>query len=136
MPAEIVARLQVFNSVFFGIFFEAMPFLVIGVLASGVLHVWVSDTLLLRWMPRRLIVATLVGSVLGMVFPVCECGVVAVSRRLLDRGAPLPLAVAFMVAGPVVNPVVLGSTWIAFGGDPTILAGRVGLVLLAAIAVA
>jgi uncharacterized membrane protein YraQ (UPF0718 family) len=134
--AIVDEKSPIIGTVFTGIFLEALPFLVLGVMISGAIHVWVSDTALQKWMPARRVPSAIVGSLLGLILPVCECGVIAVGRRLLSRGAPVPLVLAFMLAGPVVNPVVLGSTWMAFGDDAIVIVGRFGLILAAAIGVA
>ena len=120
---------QTFATIFLGIFIEAMPFVLIGVLVSGVIGVFVRDETVNRFLPRGRISAPLVGSLLGMLFPVCECGVVPVTRRLLNKGASVGLGVSFLLASPVVNPIVLWSTYAAFGGDWTMVARRAGLTL-------
>jgi uncharacterized membrane protein YraQ (UPF0718 family) len=122
-------------TVFLGLFIEAVPFLLLGVVVSSLLHLFVGEDLLTRLTPRHPLPATLGGALLGLIFPVCECGVVPVSRRLMQKGAPISLGVAFLLAAPVINPVVILSTWVAFGGDWRIVAWRVGLTLLIAVAI-
>src|SRR4051812_31816556 len=56
----------------------------------------------------------MMGAVLGLVFPMCECGIVVVMRRLLRKGLPLSCCIAYMLAGPIINLVVIFSTWVAF----------------------
>ncbi len=129
------AAVQTFATVFLGIFIEAMPFVVVGVLVSGCIGVFVSDKTVMRLLPRHRIAGPLVGTLLGLLFPVCECGVVPVTRRLLNKGAPVGVGVAFLLASPVVNPIVLWSTWAAFGGDWRMVAWRAGLTLAIAAAV-
>jgi uncharacterized membrane protein YraQ (UPF0718 family) len=124
-----------FCTVFLGIFFEAAPFLFLGVLVSSGLHLFVGEETIARLAPRRPVPATLFGSMLGLAFPVCECGIVPVCRRLIQKGAPLSLAVALLLAAPVVNPVVIVSTWVAFGGDWRIVGWRIGLTILIAVAI-
>jgi uncharacterized protein len=71
----------------------------------------------------------------GLAFPVCECGSVPVARRLILRGVHPAAGIAFMLASPVINPVVLASTWVAYSGRGTSLEmtlGRAGLGLLLA----
>ncbi|HEY3108060.1 MAG TPA: permease, partial [Chloroflexota bacterium] len=123
-------------TVFLGIFLEALPFLLLGVFAAATIELFVTDELLARLLPRRPLAAALVGALLGLLFPICECGIVAVSRRLLAKGAPLPLAIALMLAAPVVNPIVIASTWIAFGHMPWLVVGRIVLVFVVAVMVA
>jgi len=59
---------------------------------------------------------------------------VPLTRRLFRKGLPLPVGVAFLLAAPVINPVVIASTYAAFGWGPMLL-GRVTFTLLIAMAV-
>ena len=70
------------------------------------------------------------GALLGFCFPVCECGVVPLTRRLFNKGMPLHVGVAFLLAAPALNPIVIVSTYTAFGFGH-ILWARIGLLLLA-----
>lgn len=134
--ADVWARFNTLTTIFLGIFIEAAAFLMLGVLMSAIIQVFVTPEMLERWIPKNRFGATAVGALMGLVFPVCECGSVPAARRLMAKGAPVPLGVAFLLAAPVINPVVIASTWVAFDGDVWIVAGRVGLTLLIAMAVA
>ncbi len=123
-----------FSTYFLGIFIEAAPFLLLGALISGLLEAFVQREDLARLIPRHTLPATLVGALLGFVFPVCECGVVPVVRRLFRKGLPLSVGVALLLAAPVMNPVVFASTYIAFGWGP-LLWGRFGITLFVALTV-
>jgi uncharacterized protein len=128
-PARLQAgRFPNFVTMFLGIFMEATPFLLAGSLVSGLIAVYVDQKTLLRWLPRHPLLAVFSGAILGLAFPVCECGIVPVVRRLYQKGAPLPVGVAFLLAAPIVNPVVLASTVTAFGWG-AMFAGRVLLGL-------
>jgi hypothetical protein len=124
-------RGQTFVTIFLSIFIEAVPFLLAGSIVSGFIEVFVNKDMLYRFVPRHPMLAALAGGCLGMVFPVCECGVVPVTRRLYQKGLPLSMGIAFLLAAPVVNPVVVASTYAAFGWGP-ILWGRLGLSFLIA----
>src|SRR5688500_1122152 len=128
------AEVTTFATVFLGVFFEALPFLLLGVLVSAIVQTFVAPDLVRRLVPRGRLRAALAGAALGAVFPVCECGVVPVARRLLDKGAPLSAALGFMLAGPVVHPIVFWATWTALG--PAMAALRLGTSLLMAVTVA
>ena len=134
-PVTWSDRLQAFSTIFLGIFIEAAPFVAIGALLSGVIEMGVSTRTLARWVPKRPGIGVLAGAALGMVFPVCECGVVLVVRRLLSKGLPPPVAIAFLLGAPVLNPVVIASTATAFGFGWMLL-GRLGLTLIVAATVA
>jgi uncharacterized membrane protein YraQ (UPF0718 family) len=71
---------------------------------------------------------------MGLLFPVCECGVIPLTRRLFYKGLPLSAGIAFLLAAPVLNPIVIFSTAAAFGWG-TMLAWRLGLTLVIAIVV-
>lgn len=124
-------RFQTFVTIFLSIFIEAVPFLLAGAIVAGLIEVFVSPELLTRVVPRQPILAALTGGAMGLVFPVCECGVVPVTRRLYQKGLPQSVGIAFLLAAPVVNPVVVASTYAAFGWGP-ILYARLGLSFLIA----
>ncbi|EGY25382.1 permease family protein [Desulfovibrio sp. A2] len=117
------------------VFLEALPFLVLGSLVSACMEVFVPRAWVERRAPRSLPGALAFGVALGTVLPTCECGVVPVVRRMLSKGVPVPAAVAYMLAAPVVNPVVMVSTWVAFRGDMTMTALRAAVVAATAVAV-
>jgi hypothetical protein len=121
-------------TVFLGIFFEAAPFLLFGSLASGLIAVYVSADDIVAFFPRGRPLATVAGALLGIAFPVCECGVVPVVRRLSQKGLPMSAGIAFLLAAPVINPVVIASTYAAFGAG-IVFWGRIGITLLIAITV-
>lgn len=130
--------LQIFATRFLGIFIEAAPFLLLGTFVSGLLEVFVSREDIVRWIPRNPIIATIAGGFMGFAFPVCECGVVPVTRRLFTKGLPMSVGVAFLLAAPVMNPIVMVSTYVAFANSPNgglIIVGRFVVTLLVAIGV-
>lgn len=124
-------KLQTFTTIFLGIFIEAVPFLLAGSLVSGFIAVFVDRDIITHYVPRRAVPAAFTGALLGFAFPVCECGVVPVTRRLYQKGLPLPVGIAFLLSAPVINPIVLASTYVAFGFGP-ILIGRYVLTFLIA----
>ena len=141
VEGPINVRFQIFATIFMGIFVEAVPFLLAGSLVSGMLEVFVGKKLLERLIPRHPVPAAFVGSLLGFIFPVCECGVVPVTRRLYQKGMPLTVGVSFLLAAPVINPIVLLSTVAVFGWGPVvygrfaftiIIATLIGLVFMVA----
>ena len=119
------------TAVFLGIFIEAAPFLLLGTLASGLVEVFVDRAAMAKLLPRSGWAAALGGSLLGLFFPVCECGVVPLTRRLFQKGLPLPMGVAFLLAAPVINPIVMASTLAAFGPG-LVFWGRLGLTFIIA----
>ena len=134
MPAIPLPDLaQNFVTVFLGIFIEAAPFLLLGSVASGLIDVFVTADDIARLIPRNKLGASIAGAILGIAFPVCECGVVPVVRRLYQKGMPVSSGISFLLAAPVINPVVIASTYAAFGLSPVFWA-RIVCTLLVAVA--
>jgi len=127
-------RFQTFVTIFLSLFIEAAPFLIAGSIVSGFIAVYVNQGMVERYIPNHPLLAALAGAGLGFIFPVCECGVVPVTRRLYGKGLPLPVGIAFLLAAPVINPVVIFSTFAAFGWGP-VLWGRVVFSMLVAFTV-
>ena len=121
--------------VFLGTFLEAMPFMLIGSLVGGLIEVFVSPDRVLSLVSRGRRRSVLLAAGLGLVFPVCECAIVPVVRRLVRKGAPLSAAVAFLLAGPIVNPIAAASTLVAYGGKWQMMAVRLGVGYLVAVVI-
>ena len=125
--------LDIYATRFLGIFIEAIPFLLLGTVASGLIDNFVSTDDIARWVPRNPILATLAGTFMGFLFPVCECGVVPVVRRLYQKGLPMSVGITFLLAAPAINPISLVSTYVAFGFGP-VLIGRFVFTAIVALA--
>lgn len=123
-------------TLFFSLLVEALPFLLLGVLFSSVLLLFVDEQKLLSIVPRNAVLAALVGSLIGFMFPVCECGNIPVARRLLMKGAPTAVAIGYLLAAPTVNPIVFWATWIAFRDQPEIVFLRILFSLIVAVTIA
>ncbi|MFH1915499.1 MAG: permease [Pseudomonadota bacterium] len=113
---------------------EAAPFLLLGSLIGALIEVLVPERTLLRVIPRSGIGQVAVGVFAGMLLPTCECGIVPVVRRLLLKNVPPRVAIPYMMAAPVVNPVVIASTLFAFQGDLSVVGLRLLLVIVPAAA--
>lgn len=119
-------------TVFVAVCVQALPFLVLGVLLSGLIAAFVSPAVLRRSLPARTGVAVPVAGAAAIVLPGCECASVPVARRLIGQGVPDAAALTFMLAAPAINPVVLVATAVAFPGEP----GMVGARFLGSLATA
>ena len=107
-------KISDFLVIFSSILWEAMPFIVLGAVIAGVLEEFLPQQLIARILPKSVLPSIVIGALLGLLFPMCECGIVVVMRRLLRKGLPLSASIAYMLAGPILNVVVIGSTWMAF----------------------
>ncbi len=122
--APLPTRAQDGLTLAISVLIESLPFVTLGVVLSIVVQVWVPPGVLERWMPRRAWARRAVLSLLGMFIPVCECGNVPFARGLLMRGFSVPDTMAFLIAAPIVNPIVIITTHAAFGWSDGILIAR------------
>lgn len=127
------AHMATAGTVFCGVFLQAVPFLVLGVIISGLVATYVSPQRLAGWLPKRPLAAVGAAGLAGAALPGCECGSVPVARRLFSDGAVGAAALTFMLSAPAINPVVLVATAVAFPGQPAMVAGRAAASLLTAV---
>ena len=121
-------------SVFLGVFLQAAPFLAIGVLLSSLIQTYLPPDWIQRRFPKTLLAGQLFAVIAGFCLPVCDCASVPVFKSLVKKGVPMPAAVTFMLVSPVINPVVILSTWYAFNGSFRMIAARCGLGILCSVA--
>ncbi|ANB60030.1 permease [Anoxybacteroides amylolyticum] len=123
------------NTIFISILIESMPFVLIGVFISGIIQMFVTEEMVQKWVPKNNVLAVLYSALIGALFPACECGIVPITRRLVAKGVPLHAAVPFMLTGPIINPVVLFATYIAFGSNLNMLLYRSIFAVIVAVAI-
>jgi uncharacterized protein len=124
------------NTIFLSILIEALPFVLIGVLIAGLIQIFITEEHIRRFIPKNKYLAVIMSCIVGAVFPACECGIVPIVRRLMSKGVPIYAAMGFMLTGPLINPVVIASTYMAFGNDIKIAALRMGLGFFIALVIA
>ncbi|MTH54440.1 permease [Bacillus mangrovi] len=130
---DIPASLLNVNTIFLSIILEAIPFIILGVFVSALIQVFVSEETVRKMIPKNPLLALLPASLMGIIFPVCECAIVPVVRRLIKKGMPLHTGIVFLAAGPVLNPVVFASTYYAFQSNPQIAYGRMAMAFVCAL---
>lgn len=126
---------QAWCTVLLAITLQATPFLVLGVLVSGLLAALVPAGAFTALLPRKPLLSVPVAGLSGAVLPGCECSSVPVAGRLIERGVPAAPALTFLLAAPAINPVVIVATFVAFPGLPQVAIARFAAGLLAAVAV-
>lgn len=133
MKSAVLTFLMTFS----GLAFETVPFLAIGTLLSSIIHVFVPDSMIRRLFPKNRFLSILVAIGIGCFLPICECGTVPLAHRLHQKGVPLPAVTAFVLAAPIVSPLTVISTIVAFRGGPyPLFLYRLGCGVAAALIVA
>ncbi len=106
-----------FARAFLSVLFEGVPFLLLGSIISGLVDVFVSSERVTKMLPRKPGPAIFMAGLLGLIFPMCECGSVIIVRRFIRKGVPVGVAMTYMLAAPIVSPIVAISTFKAFSGQ-------------------
>ncbi|MFD2390355.1 permease [Enterococcus gallinarum] len=103
--------------IFLSIVIEALPFVLLGCLISGALQVFLTPERVTKILPKNKLASIAMGCGLGVFFPSCECGIVPIVNQFVKKDVPVYTAFAFMLTAPIVNPIVIFSTFIAFGNS-------------------
>ncbi|MDR6997747.1 permease [Neobacillus niacini] len=121
------------NTIFLSIILEAIPFILLGVFVSAIIQSFVSENMIRKVLPRNAYLALIPAALLGIIFPICECAIVPVVRRLIKKGMPSHVGVVFMLSAPILNPVVYASTYFAFKSTPYIANARMFIGFISSI---
>ncbi|WP_372339043.1 permease [Actinoplanes sp. RD1] len=127
-------RLQTWTTVFVSVLVQAVPFLVFGVVLSAVIAVFVPRSFWAKALPKHPALAVPTAGLAGVVLPGCECGSVPIAGSLIRRGVTPAAALAFLLAAPAINPIVLTATAVAFPQNPEMVVGRGVASLVVAVA--
>ncbi|SCN22972.1 putative permease [Clostridium sp. N3C] len=126
-------QLKNFSTIFMSLILEGFPFLILGALVSSLIQLKISEEKISSFKSKSKILSLLVMAVAGVFFPVCECAMVPIVRRLVKKGMPIGMAITFMTAVPIVNPIVFMSTYYAFLGHSYIAVLRFALGIVCSI---
>lgn len=130
---QVPNRLLDVNTIFLSILLEAIPFILLGVFVSAVIQVFIHEDMLKRYIPSNPIIALFPAVIMGAIFPICECAIVPIVRRLIKKGMPLHVGFVILVSAPILNPIVFLSTYHAFRSNLMIAYARMGLAFVAAL---
>ncbi len=116
-----VNEFQNFFIIFISIILEALPFIFIGAFVASLIQIYITDEFISKILPKNRLIAYMGAALMGLIFPVCECAIVPITRKLIKKGVPSGVAITFMLAVPIINPVVIASTYYAFNNNPLIV---------------
>ena len=120
MPA-VLEILEKFVWQFFTLFSEMAPFLLLGFLLAGLLHVWVPNHLYIPKIAKPNFMSVLWAALFGVPLPICSCGVIPTSIALRREGASKGASVSFLISTPATGVDSILATYSLLGGPFAIL---------------
>lgn len=100
--------------IFISVILEAFPMIMLGIIVSSIVEEFVSDEMMVKIIPKNRILGAIVGVIMGLFIPTCDCAVIPITKRLIKKKVPLNVAITFMLSSPIINPVVLFATNYSF----------------------
>lgn len=79
---------------------DAAPWLLLGLVAAGLIKAWIPSATILRWLGGKGLGSIVRAALLGTPLPLCSCGVLPVAMGLRKQGASRGATVSFLIATP------------------------------------
>ena len=79
---------------------ELPPWLLLGLLLAGMIHVFVSRTAILRWLRKDNLSSVATSAAIGIPLPLCSCSVVPVVAEMRHKGASRSACMSFLITTP------------------------------------
>lgn len=119
--SALVEILEKFVWQFVTLFSEMAPFLLLGFLLAGILHVWVPNHLYVPKISKKNFKSVLWSALFGIPLPICSCGVIPTSIALRKEGASKGASVSFLISTPATGVDSILATYSLLGGPFAIL---------------
>ena len=105
----------VFVQEFITLFSEMAPFLLLGFLLAGILHVWVPNHVYVPKISKSNFASVLWAALFGVPLPICSCGVIPTSIALRKEGASKGASVSFLISTPATGVDSILATYSLLG---------------------
>ena len=87
------------------------PFMLIGLLLAGMIHVFIPRNVIQRLMGGKGLLSVITSAAIGIPLPICSCAVVPVSIELRRKGASKPSIMSFLITTPESGIDSIMITW-------------------------
>ncbi len=104
-----------FLSALVELFAEMAPFLLLGFLLAGILHVWVPRSLYVPKISKPNFKSVLLSALFGIPLPICSCGVIPTAVALRKEGASKGASVSFLISTPATGVDSILATYSLLG---------------------
>jgi len=93
---------------FFGFIMLELSLLFVGISTLiGLILEYIPENKLRRWLSHKGILGNIIGASIGGLTPFCACSTIPMTVGLLKARVPFGAVMSFVVASPILNPVIL-----------------------------
>ena len=111
---------------FFGLILAELTVLFLGIsTVVGLVLQYVSDETLRRLLSKGGVLGNFLGAALGAVTPFCSCSTIPMTVGLLRAGVPFGATMSFVLASPLLNPIILTMFSVLLGWKACLIYGAV-----------
>ena len=100
---------------FITLFSEMAPFLLLGFLLAGIIHVWIPNALYVPKISKSNFESVLWAALFGVPLPICSCGVIPTSIAIRKEGASKGASVSFLISTPATGVDSILATYSLLG---------------------
>ena len=100
MTFDFLGILTSFFAFLWSSFLLLAPMLLLGLLLSGLIHVFISRQAILRWLRDDSLKSVTMSSAIGVPVPLCSCSVVPVVAEMRNKGASRSSCMSFLITAP------------------------------------
>ncbi len=100
MTFDFLGILTSFFAFLWSSFLLLAPMLLLGLLLSGLIHVFISRQAVLRWLHDDSLKSVTLSSAIGVPVPLCSCSVVPVVAEMRNKGASRSSCMSFLITAP------------------------------------
>ncbi|MFA5198483.1 MAG: permease [Candidatus Omnitrophota bacterium] len=115
---------------FFFIIFVELTFLFLGISTLvGLIFEYVSDEKIRRWLSHKGWIGNFLGAAMGAITPFCSCSTIPMTVGLLRANVPFGATMSFVLASPLLNPIILGMFFTLLGWKVCVIYGAVTFIV-------
>ena len=117
--------LYTINKYFWAVFIQAFPFVFGGAFISAFISRINSGNGKRKWLDNFFKRNRMAPFVVSVLFPSCDCSSSVIFAGMMKSGVPFSTSITYYLVAPLLNPIVILSTFFAFPGDVKMIVSRI-----------
>ncbi|APZ42417.1 SO_0444 family Cu/Zn efflux transporter [Acidihalobacter ferrooxydans] len=104
-----------------GLFLEAAPWVILGLICAGLIKAWISQDRMARWLGGQGAWPVTKAALIGAPLPLCSCSVIPVALGLHRAGASRGATLSFLIATPETGVDSVATSFALLGPFMTVV---------------